>query len=56
MLGHRLRRWPNIEPTICERLVFAGKHFPYPSYTNITPYMVCIGRSQVFVHHIPYNM
>ena len=24
MLTHRLRRWPNIEPTLGERLVFAG--------------------------------
>ena len=23
MLAHRLRRWPNIEPTLGERLVFA---------------------------------
>ena len=25
MLAHRLRRWPNIEPTLAERPVFAGK-------------------------------
>ena len=25
MLGQRLRRWPNIEPTLGERLVIAGK-------------------------------
>ena len=24
MLGHRLRRWPNINPAFIERLVFAG--------------------------------
>ena len=24
MLGHRLRRWPNIKPTLIQRLVFAG--------------------------------
>ena len=24
MLAHRLRRWPNIVPTLSERLVFAG--------------------------------
>ena len=24
MAGHRLRRWPNMEPTVDERLVFAG--------------------------------
>ena len=24
MLGHRLRRWPNIKPALDERLVFAG--------------------------------
>ena len=24
MLAHRLRRWPNIEPTLRERIVFAG--------------------------------
>ena len=24
MLGHRLRRWPNIKPTFGERLWFAG--------------------------------
>ena len=24
MMVHRLRRWPNIEPTIVEYLVFAG--------------------------------
>ena len=26
MLGHRLRRWPNIEPTMGECLVFDGQH------------------------------
>ena len=25
MLGQRLRRWPSIEQTLLERLVFAGK-------------------------------
>ena len=25
MLGHRLRRWPNIKATLVQRLVFAGK-------------------------------
>ena len=25
MLAHRLRRWPNIVPTLAERLVFAGR-------------------------------
>ena len=24
MLGHRLRRWPNIKPTLVQRLEFAG--------------------------------
>ena len=24
MLGHRLRRWPNIKPALVQRLVFAG--------------------------------
>ena len=24
MLGHRLRRWPNIGPTMAQCLVFAG--------------------------------
>ena len=24
MLGHRLRRWPNIDPTLDKGLVFAG--------------------------------
>ena len=24
LLAHRLRRWPNINPTLGERLVFAG--------------------------------
>ena len=24
MLGHRQRRWPNINPALGERLVFAG--------------------------------
>ena len=24
MLGHRLRRWPNIEPTSCQCIVFVG--------------------------------
>ena len=27
MLGHRLRRWPNIETTLFQRLVFAGLSF-----------------------------
>ena len=26
MLAHRLRRWPNNEPTLYERLVFAGNY------------------------------
>ena len=26
MLAHRLRRWANIEPTLYERLVFAGNY------------------------------
>ena len=25
MLGHRLRRWPNIKPPLGQRLVFAGQ-------------------------------
>ena len=25
MLVHRLRRWPNIDPTLGERIVFVGK-------------------------------
>ena len=25
MLGHRLRRWPNIKPTLAQHLVLAGK-------------------------------
>ena len=28
MLAHHLRRWPNIEPTLGKRLVFAGRGFP----------------------------
>ena len=24
MLAHRLRRWPNIEPALAQRIVFAG--------------------------------
>ena len=24
MLGHRLRRWPNIEPTLGKRILYAG--------------------------------
>ena len=28
MLGQRRRRWTNIEPTLGERLVFAGGHVP----------------------------
>ena len=33
MLGHRLRRWPNIEPALwlCKCLVFSG--FPPGDYT-----------------------
>ena len=27
----RLRRWPNIETTMGERLVFAGYNYPYPA-------------------------
>ena len=27
MLAHCLRRWTNIKPTLCERLVFDGKAF-----------------------------
>ena len=27
MLGQRRRRWSNIEPTLAERLVFAGDYF-----------------------------
>ena len=33
MLGHRLRRWPNIETKLGQRLVFAGIQFsPSVSY------------------------
>ena len=28
MLAHRLRRWPNIVPTLGKRLVFAGIYLP----------------------------
>ena len=31
MLGHRLRRWPNINTTLVRRLVFAGFFFPFIS-------------------------
>ena len=31
MLVHRLRRWPNIEPTIAQCLVFAGMSVTRPS-------------------------
>ena len=27
MLGHRLRRWPNIKPALVQRVVFAGSSF-----------------------------
>ena len=29
MLGHRLRRWPNIKPTLLQCVVFAGKLILY---------------------------
>ena len=29
MLDHCLRRWSNINPTVCERLVFAGEYGQY---------------------------
>ena len=29
MLAHRLRRWPNIEPTLGQRIVFAGLSFGF---------------------------
>ena len=44
MLAHRLRRWSNIEPTLGERLVFAGcRRWP-----DINP----IGPLLAFTHHI----
>ena len=27
MLVHRLRRWPNIKPTLGQRILFAGKQW-----------------------------
>ena len=29
MLAHRLRRWPNIKPTLDQHLVFAGPTFAH---------------------------
>ena len=40
MLGHRLRRWPNIEPTLGQRLVFASQT------TSVEPGLFA-GRTQV---------
>ena len=34
MLGQRIRRWPNIEPTFGERLLFAGS---YQRHQNASP-------------------
>ena len=36
MLAYRLRRWANIEPTLCARLVFAGlSYYYYPSLNTM---------------------
>ena len=32
MLAHRLRRRPNIEPTLVQRVVLAGMFFKFVSY------------------------
>ena len=34
MLAHHLRRWANIEPTLDERLMFAGPEAPSASATS----------------------
>ena len=34
MLGHRLRRWPNIKTTLAQRLVFAGLGPTYIDFTQ----------------------
>ena len=33
MLAHRLRRWPNIVPTLAKRLLFAGN-------TDVNPMLI----------------
>ena len=37
MLGHRLRRWPNINPVLSERLVFDCDVSPAAHTGNISP-------------------
>ena len=39
MSVHRLQRWPNITPTMGQRLVFAGRHVYYPT-RDIGPMLV----------------
>ena len=36
MLGHRLRRWPNIKPALSEQIVFTGDP-PYPVWGLAVP-------------------
>ena len=36
MLGHRLRRWPNINPTLIQRLMFLRHPPPPDTHTTIT--------------------
>ena len=33
MLAHRLRRWPNIVPTLAEHLVFSGRSYVFTQDT-----------------------
>ena len=55
MLGKRLQRWPNIEPTLCERYVFAG--YPRDTFSMFSAWL-CINPStagaayiQVFIFY-----
>ena len=48
MLGHRLRRWPNINLTLCQCVFFGGKGVVYCRFSYVG-YIILV---QIWRHHM----
>ena len=55
MLGHRLRRWPNIKPTVGQLLVFTGKRIPGSSGKYVAAVAMSPGNSVRYESDIVLN-
>ena len=63
MLVYRLRRWPNIQPTMGQCIVFAGLQQPDPPYSSeqechmkyLTPYQPKRYRDNMQFSFAPYD-